>query len=161
MKRGIIIGLALCGFVIIASPSVQEALAFFVIAGVIPGTSFVVPPLVMLALLLVALILCIRLAHKQTRAIKLPSLEEAVAPRQKGRDLHTLFRDWRNTFGPQLELLQQKLVAFMWHSYRVAVQLRRKARQIYLEARGAVGFPVAPFRIAEALRKVAGLVTKK
>lgn len=68
------------------SQGVQDAVLLFVIAGIIPGTSFSIPPLIMLALAAMAMMFVLRIGHRETRKISLPPLEQtAKKPRVKQR----------------------------------------------------------------------------
>lgn len=166
MKRFIAAAVAACLIMIIVSPSVQDALMLFVMAGIIPGTSLTVPPLVMLAGLLVALYFSVRLGHREASKISLPPLEEVAKQKSKkagnrrGRAKSSL-RSWRDALRPQLKLLQQKLVAFAIMCHGVAMQLLPKLRQVGLKTFAAVRFPIRAIRVAQNLRKVTSLVAKK
>lgn len=73
-------------FLTMFSQGVQDAVILFVIAGIIPGTSISIPPLVMLALAATAMVLVLRIGHHETRKISLPPLEQtAKKPRGKRR----------------------------------------------------------------------------
>jgi hypothetical protein len=163
MKRILAISLAACLFISLLIPQVQDALAIFLIAGVIPGTAWVVPPTAMLAMAVVGLVLAVMLAHRHARTISLPPLETPKQKTAKKRAAanKTSVKRWRDALRPQLQLLQQKLIAFGRSCRRKALQLFSKFWQVALDARRAVRFPLLAFSIAEGLRKIASFITKK
>ena len=160
MKRIIAACLVAALAITIFSPSVQDALVMFVVAGSLPGSSWQIPPANMIAGLSLAMAWALHAAFRQTRAIQLPPLETSGRTASRSYKQRSVWRR-RNAFRPQLKFLQQKLVVAARVSSRIAVQLQRKFWQVCLQARSAVRLPTVPFGFGQALRKVTGFVPKK
>lgn len=62
-------------------PAVQDALLSFLAAGIIPGTSFSVPPLIMISLSGCGLAAMLFLGHREARKINLPPIEISQQPK--------------------------------------------------------------------------------
>ena len=160
MKRFVAVGIIAALLVIIFSPSVQDALVLFVIAGVMPGTAWEIPSALMIAGLSFAMALALFAMYRQARAVKLPAIEEKPRKARASRSKKSVRRR-RDTFRPQLKLLQQKLIAFTRICGGVAMKLQRKLGQISLQTSIAIRFPSRVFGFAKSLRKMTTLISKK
>lgn len=83
MRKYFAIIIAALVLVAIFSPTVQDAILMFLAAGIIPGTSYSVPPQVIIALAAIALVPVLLLGHRETRKISLPPIEPTKKPKRK------------------------------------------------------------------------------
>ena len=65
MKRAVPITITIFGILFLLAPDVQQAIVMLILAGIIPGTNISVPPLLMLALLVIALVIVVRWTRHQ------------------------------------------------------------------------------------------------
>src|SRR5688572_21819417 len=125
MKFSFIVGSVVAVLLLLISPSAQEALLLFVVSGAIPGTSLQIPAVPMLLLWLGLIIALLYWAQRETRKV-------ATAPQHAAKQ--PSISQWRNTFGPQLQLLQQKLLTFGLGALRYTIELLHKLWQIIRQA---------------------------
>ncbi|HVI69087.1 MAG TPA: hypothetical protein VM581_01380 [Magnetospirillaceae bacterium] len=106
MKRFMTVAVVAALFIVIFSPSVQEALLLFVIAGLVPGTAWQLSPSAMIAGLSFAMALALYTAYRQTRTIRLPTVEDLRLNRTTRRKDNASIWRRRNALRPKLKLLQ-------------------------------------------------------
>lgn len=147
----IIFGIIGIGVVLLAGDQIEQALSALLFAGIVPGTSVQLPwyvPILLAPILLYSLYQTLMslftknlprktaISKTETKRPKnklfvqiMTQLKRHFSYKNRQRFLNKLkklLRRWHNTLKPQLQLLQQKLVAFARRLHRGTLQLLHK-----------------------------------